>query len=70
MIYPGGGGGVGVKVMLKLFLPEAWIKGNVLGLYLIQDLAFTELPEYFKESYEVNRNGFGKMAEISMQLLQ
>lgn len=59
----------GKKVILKLFLPEAWIKGKVLGLYMLQRLAFTELPESFIGSYEVNRNGLGKMTEISTQSL-
>lgn len=59
----------GKKVILKLLLPEAWIKGKVLGLYMLQCLAFTELPESFIGSYEVNRNGLGKMTEISTQSL-
>lgn len=53
----------------EIILPEARIKGKVLGLYMLQGLAFTELPESFIESYEVNRNGLGKVIEISMQSL-
>jgi len=56
-------------VILKIFLSEVWNKGKILRLNTLQGLVFTEFPESFIESYEVNRNGLGRMTEISMQSL-
>lgn len=36
---------------------------------MLQGLVFTLLPKTSVEPYEVNRNGLGKMTEISVQLL-
>lgn len=40
-----------------IFCQKFWSREKDLGLYILQDLAFTELPETFVEPYEVSKNG-------------